>query len=144
MRYKLESFEKFKVFQNQVENQLVKKIKAIWSDHGGENLNQEIDDHLKICGILSQWTPLGTPQLNGVSNRTYETLIDMVRCMMSIVELPIFFSGVMHLKQLHSHPTEFYLKWLKTHHIRYGRKKFLHVIFKNLGLWNLCKIFPLG
>ncbi|GKD82414.1 retrotransposon protein, putative, ty1-copia subclass [Tanacetum coccineum] len=39
MKHKHEAFETFKVFQNEVENQLGKKIKAIRSDQGGEYLS---------------------------------------------------------------------------------------------------------
>ncbi|KAL0444523.1 UNVERIFIED_CONTAM: putative transposon Ty5-1 protein [Sesamum latifolium] len=38
--------------------------------------------------ILSQWTPPGTPQLNGVAERRNRTLLDMVWSMMSFTELP--------------------------------------------------------
>ncbi|XP_057522524.1 uncharacterized protein LOC130802527 [Amaranthus tricolor] len=69
MRHKWESFEKFKEFQN------------------------EFDDHLKNRGILSQLTPPGTPQLNGVSKRRNQTLLDMVRSVMSLADLPISFWG---------------------------------------------------
>ncbi|KAL0445610.1 UNVERIFIED_CONTAM: hypothetical protein Slati_1688900 [Sesamum latifolium] len=44
-------------------------------------------------GILSQWTPPGTPQLNGVAERRNRTLLDMVRSMMSFLELPPSFWG---------------------------------------------------
>jgi hypothetical protein len=37
----------FKEFQNEVENQLGKKIKALWSDHGGEYLSIKFNDYLK-------------------------------------------------------------------------------------------------
>ncbi|GJV84943.1 retrotransposon protein, putative, ty1-copia subclass, partial [Tanacetum coccineum] len=40
MKHKHEVFETFKVFQNEVENQLGKKIKAIRSDRGGEYLTR--------------------------------------------------------------------------------------------------------
>ena len=56
-----ETFEKFKEFQNEVENQLGKTIELLWSDHGGEYRSQEFDDHLKIRGIIPQLTPPGTP-----------------------------------------------------------------------------------
>src|SRR5688572_26197357 len=69
MKHKSESFEKFKEFQNEVHNQLGKTIKALRSDRGGEYLSQDFIDHLKNCGIVSQRTPPGTPQLNGVSER---------------------------------------------------------------------------
>jgi len=47
MRHKSETFEKFKEFQSEVENQRGKKIKALRSDRGGEYLSHEFSDHLK-------------------------------------------------------------------------------------------------
>ena len=57
----------FKIFKNEVQNQLGKNIKALRSDRGGEYLSQEFIDHLGDCGIVSQLTLPGTPQWNGVS-----------------------------------------------------------------------------
>ena len=91
MSNKSESFEKFKEFQKEDENQLGKKIKALRSDRGGEYLSHEFDDHLKECGILSELTPPGTPQLHGVSERRNRTLLDMVRSKMGLSEIPICF-----------------------------------------------------
>ena len=54
MRHKSETFEKFKEFQNEVENQLGKTIKLLRSDRGGEYMSQEFDDHLKSRGIVPQ------------------------------------------------------------------------------------------
>ncbi|KAJ9553556.1 hypothetical protein OSB04_017601 [Centaurea solstitialis] len=82
MRHKSEAFEKFKEFQNEVQNQLDRKIKFLRSDHGGEYLSQEFDRHLSECGIVSQLTPPHTPLMNGVSERRNRTLLDMVRSMM--------------------------------------------------------------
>ena len=93
MKSKAETFQKFKEFQNEVQNQLGKTIKAIRSDRGGEYMSQEFDHHLKECGIVSQFTPPGTPQWNGVSERRNRTLLDMVRSMMSQATLPISFWG---------------------------------------------------
>ncbi|KAK1694809.1 hypothetical protein QYE76_011506, partial [Lolium multiflorum] len=64
MKHKSETFEKFKEFQSEVENQRNKKIKFLRSDRGGEYLSYEFGMHLKKCGILSQLTPPGTPQRN--------------------------------------------------------------------------------
>ncbi|KAL0448784.1 UNVERIFIED_CONTAM: Secreted RxLR effector protein [Sesamum latifolium] len=50
----------------EVENQTNCKIKALRSGRGGEYLSGEFIDYLKENGILPQWTPPGTPQLNGV------------------------------------------------------------------------------
>ncbi|GJY74018.1 retrotransposon protein, putative, ty1-copia subclass [Tanacetum coccineum] len=69
IKHKHEVFEMFKTFQNEVENQLGKTIKALQSDQGGEYLSQEFLDHLKSRGIISQLTPPYMPQHNGVSER---------------------------------------------------------------------------
>ena len=60
MKHKSKSFEKFKIFKNEVQNQLGKNIKTLRSDRGGEYLSHEFLGYLKENGILSQWTPLGT------------------------------------------------------------------------------------
>ncbi|WP_248786426.1 hypothetical protein, partial [Escherichia coli] len=56
-------------------------------------MDQEFLDYLKECGIVSQLTPPGTPQWNGVSERRNRTLLDMVRSMMSQADLPNSFWG---------------------------------------------------
>ncbi|KAK1440871.1 hypothetical protein QVD17_06703 [Tagetes erecta] len=88
MKHKHETFEKFKEFQNEVENQLGKTIKTLRSDRGGEYLSSEFLNHLKERGIISQPTPPGTPQLNGVCERRNRTLLNMVRSMMCRTNLP--------------------------------------------------------
>ncbi|KAM2645310.1 hypothetical protein EV1_018869 [Malus domestica] len=93
MKYKSESFEMFKEFKNEVEKQTGKQIKTLRSDRGGEYLSNEFLDYLKECGIVSQWTPPGTPQHNGVSERRNRTLMNMVRSMMSSANLPVSFWG---------------------------------------------------
>jgi hypothetical protein len=93
MRHKSESFEKFKEFQNEVQNQLGKIIKFLRSNRGGEYLSHEFGDHLKQCGIVPQLTPPGTPQWNRVSERRNRTLLDMVRSMMSQTDLSLSFWG---------------------------------------------------
>ena len=75
MKHKSEIFEKFKEFQSEVENHRNKKIKFLRFDRGGEYLSYEFGLHLKKCGIVSQLTPPGRPQRNGVSehrNRSEE------------------------------------------------------------------------
>ena len=89
MRHKLETFEKFKEFKSEVENQLGKKIKTLRSDRDGEYLSQEFIDYLKEYGIISQLTHPGTPEWNGVSERRNHNLMDMVRSMMSHGSLPL-------------------------------------------------------
>ena len=56
-------------------------------------MSYEFGLHLKQCGIVSQLTPPGTPQCNGVSECRNRTLLDMVRSMMSLTDLPLSFWG---------------------------------------------------
>ncbi|GKA94703.1 retrotransposon protein, putative, ty1-copia subclass [Tanacetum coccineum] len=81
LKHKHEVFETFKVFKNEVENQLGKTIKALRSDRGGEYISQEFKDYLKACGIVQQLTPPYTPQHNGVSekrNQSATHILNMV------------------------------------------------------------------
>ncbi|KAJ9539066.1 hypothetical protein OSB04_031799 [Centaurea solstitialis] len=89
IRHKSKDFERFKEFQNEVQNQLDRKIKFLRSDRAGEYLSQEFDNHLMECGIVSQLTP----QMNGVSERRNRTLLDMVRSMMCRSSLPVSLWG---------------------------------------------------
>ena len=93
MKEKSETFEKFKEFQNEVENKHDRKIKYLRSDHGGKYLSHEFSQHMKDCGIVPQLTPPGTPQRNGVSERRNRTLMDSVRSMLALSDLPLSFWG---------------------------------------------------
>jgi hypothetical protein len=57
MKHKSKTFEKFKEFKNEVENQLDRKIKHLHYDRGGEYLSFEFETHLKACKIAPQCTP---------------------------------------------------------------------------------------
>ena len=76
-----------------MENHRNKKIKFLRSDHGGEYLSYEFGHHLKQCGIVTELTPPGTPQRNGVSEHPNRTLLDIVQSMMSLTDLPLSFWG---------------------------------------------------
>jgi transposase InsO family protein len=91
MRHKSESFEKFKEFKAEVENQLRKKIKVFRMDRDGEYLSGKFRGYLKAHEIVSQLTPPGTPQWNSISERRNKTLLDMYHFIMSKTELPRFF-----------------------------------------------------
>jgi len=71
--------------------QLDKNVKIIRYDRGGEYYGRydEIGQHpgpfaklLQKRGICVQYTMLGTPQQNGVSERCNRTLMDMIRSML--------------------------------------------------------------
>ena len=92
MKYKSKAFDKFKEYQSMVEKQTRHSIKALRSDQGGEYLFGEFLNHLKDKGIISESNPY-TSQLNGVAERRNCTLLDMVRSMMSFIDLFISFWG---------------------------------------------------
>ncbi|KAL0329194.1 UNVERIFIED_CONTAM: hypothetical protein Sradi_4906100 [Sesamum radiatum] len=94
MRYKSEAFVKFKEFKLEVENQTSRKIKTLRSDRGGGYLSCKFIDYLNENGIVSHKTPPGMPQLNGVTERRNQTLLDMIRSMMSFTKLPLSFWGM--------------------------------------------------
>ncbi|GJZ17889.1 retrotransposon protein, putative, ty1-copia subclass [Tanacetum coccineum] len=91
LKHKHEVFETFKVFKNEVENQLGKTIKAIRSDRGGGYISQVFKDYLKANEIVQHLTPPYTPEHNKVSERRNRTLLDMVRSMMNLTTLPLSF-----------------------------------------------------
>ena len=72
---------------------VTRKIKFLQSDRGGEYLSYELGLHLKQCGIVSQLMPPRTPHHNGVSEHCNRTLLDMVRSMVSLTDLPLSFWG---------------------------------------------------
>ncbi|GJR48749.1 retrotransposon protein, putative, ty1-copia subclass [Tanacetum coccineum] len=78
LKHKHEVFETFKVFNNEVENQLEKTIKAIRSDLGGEYISQEFKDYLKAYGIVQQLTPPYTPQHNDYALESAARILNMV------------------------------------------------------------------
>ena len=82
-----------KNFRVKWKNHHNKKIKFLRSDRGDEYLSYEFGLQLKQCGIVSQLTPPRTPQRYGVSERRNRTLLDMVRSMMSLTDLPLLFWG---------------------------------------------------
>src|SRR6266536_3021947 len=56
-------------------------------------LSYEFGLQLRQCEIVSLLTPPGTPQCNGVSGHHSRTLLDMVRSMLSLTDLPLLFWG---------------------------------------------------
>ncbi|TYK16350.1 gag/pol protein [Cucumis melo var. makuwa] len=90
---KSDSFEKFKEYKAEVENESGKTIKTLRSDRGGEYMDLRFQDYLIDHGIPSQLSASSTPQQNGVSERRNRTFLDMVRSMMSFAQLPYSFWG---------------------------------------------------
>ena len=93
MRQKSKTYDKFREYKAETENQLGVHIKQLRSNRGGEYLSREFKFYLTQEGIVSQLLAPGTPQQNGVAERRNRTLLDMVRLMLSYSSLPISFWG---------------------------------------------------
>ena len=94
MKHKSETFKKFKEFQSEVENHRNKNKSFYDMIAEVKYLSYEFDLQLEQCEIVSLLTPPGTPKCNGVSERRNRTLLDMVRYMMSLTDLPLSFLGL--------------------------------------------------
>ena len=108
-----------KNFRVKWKNHRNKKIKFPQSDHRDEYLRYEFGLHIKQCGRVSQFMTPGTPQRYGVSEHRNRTLLDMMRSMISLTDLPLLFWGyaletaAFTLKGHHLNP-------LRRHHMNCG------------------------
>ncbi|KAK4397926.1 hypothetical protein Sango_1268100 [Sesamum angolense] len=72
-----EALEAFKLYKNEVENQLSKTIKAIRSDRGGE-YGTPFEEFCSEFGIIHQTTAPYSPQSNDIAERKNRTLKEMM------------------------------------------------------------------
>ena len=91
--HKFEALESYRLYLNEIENQLEKKVKTLRTDHGREYLCKQFKKLCNDKGITRQLTIPSTPQQNGVAERRNITLLDMVRSMMAQENLPISYWG---------------------------------------------------
>lgn len=82
IKNKSEAYSKFCEFQVMIENVTGNKIGTFRSDNGGEYISNEFESHLKLNGIVHQFTVPKTPEQNGVCERLNRTLLEMVRSML--------------------------------------------------------------
>ncbi|KAL0418531.1 UNVERIFIED_CONTAM: Retrovirus-related Pol polyprotein from transposon TNT 1-94 [Sesamum radiatum] len=87
LRSKDEALEAFKLYKNEVENQLSKTIKAIRSDRGGE-YGAPFEEFCSEFGIIHQTTAPYSPQSNGIAERKNRTLKEMMNAMLINSGLP--------------------------------------------------------
>ena len=78
----------FKIYKAEVENQLVRKIKRVRSDRGGEYFSNEFNLFCEEHGIIHERTPPYSPESNGVAERKNRTLTEMVNAMLETTGLP--------------------------------------------------------
>ena len=97
LHFKDEVLCAFKVFKAEIENQCGKQIKIVRSDRGKEYYGKYTENgqapgafakFLQENEIVAQYTMSGSPDHNGVTERRNQTLMDMIRSMMSNTKLP--------------------------------------------------------
>jgi len=86
-----ELIQHFKTFKALVENQSNTTIKTLRCDRGGEYRSREFQDFCQNSGIILQYTPPRTPELNGVAERLNRTLEEKVTCMLTDANAPKYF-----------------------------------------------------
>ena len=96
---KNEALDVFKVFKAKVDKQYDKQIKIVRSDRCGEYYGRYMENgqtprpfakFLQEHEIVAQYTMPGYPDQNGVAEKRNQTLLDMVRSMLSSSKLPRF------------------------------------------------------
>jgi transposase InsO family protein len=82
LKTKDEALDYFKIYKDEVENQLERKIKRLRSDHGDEFFPKVFDDFCTEHDIIHERTPLYSPESNGIAERKNRTLTDLVNAML--------------------------------------------------------------
>ena len=82
LHLKDETFTSYKIYEAWLNTQQNTKIKCLWSDRGGEYLDDEFSAHLKSSGTVRKLTIHGTPEHNGVSEWLNRTLMEKVWVML--------------------------------------------------------------
>jgi hypothetical protein len=87
IKTKDEELRYFKIYKAEVKNQLEKKIKRLWSDHGGEYFSNEFSEFCAVHGIIHERTPPYSPQSNGIAEGKNRILTDLVNAMLETAAL---------------------------------------------------------
>jgi transposase InsO family protein len=87
LKIKNEVLHYFKVYKDEVENQLEKKIKCLRSDRGGEYFSNEFSEFCAVYEIIHKRTSSYSPQSNEIIERKNHTLTDLVNAMLETAGL---------------------------------------------------------
>ena len=93
MKTKDQVFEHFKKFHAIVEREKGEPLKCFCSDNGGEYTSNEFKSYYFEKGNRHEKTVPGTLQQNGVAERMNCTIIEKIRCMLRMANLPKSFWG---------------------------------------------------
>lgn len=87
MQRKSDVLSNFKIFTEQAETQLEKRLKAVRSDNGREYVNKTFTRFCEERGIIHETTAPYNPEQNGVAERYNRTIMERVRAMLMDAEL---------------------------------------------------------
>lgn len=93
LKRKDQTFEAYKIFEALAENQTGYTIKVFRDDKGGEYMSKEMKLHLQKHGIHHEHTIVRTPEQNGISEKTNQTLSKGIMAMLQQANLPSTFWG---------------------------------------------------
>ena len=85
---KSDAFITFKNYKSHVEKETGSSIRCLRTDRGGEFTSHEFRDFCKEIGIWRQLTAAYTPQQNGFAEKNNQTIMNMVRSMLSGRRIP--------------------------------------------------------
>ena len=141
LRTKDQVFQQFQKFHAMVERETEMPLKCLRTDNGGEYISRDFRDYCSKHGIRHEKTVPGTPQHNGVAERMNRTIMERVRSMLRMANLPKSFWGeavctaVYLINRLPSVPLDFDIPekvWkgrdISYSHLRvFGCKAFMHI-----------------
>jgi transposase InsO family protein len=90
LKFKSDTFQKFKEFQALVENHLDFKIRRLHTDGGGEYVSKVFKAYCRFHGIHQEFTQPHTPHQNGVAERKNRSLLNMSRSISASSHLPAY------------------------------------------------------
>jgi transposase InsO family protein len=88
-----EAFKCFKKVKALAETESSTKLRAFWSDHGGQFNSIEFQEFCDEQGIKHFTTTSYTPQQNGVVERRNHIVVEMVSCLLKSKSMPGEFWG---------------------------------------------------
>ena len=88
LKTKDQVFEHFKKFHAMVERERGKPLKCLRSDDEGEYTSNEFKNYCSEKGNRHEKTVPSTPLQNGVAKRMNRTIVEKIRCMLRMANLP--------------------------------------------------------
>ena len=126
-KHKDETYQLFRDWKTQVENESSCKIKTVRFDNGTEFINEDFKSHFKESGIVWEPTVAYTPEQNGLSEVQNRVVMNGVRAMLFDSKLSRYlWSELLHTKvyQKNRSPTT-RLQGITPHESWYGEKPYL-------------------